>query len=219
MARRGRRALVDRRRSRRAASTRPARRGWSRARDAVGPLAPAVADALGLPRRIVVAAGGGDAAVGAVGIGAIAAGRRVHLARHRLADDRRFRRATAPRRKSSSTASPMRCRGAGIAMAAMLNGAGALAFVARLVGADAGALEREAAEGYSGPGETIVPALSLRRTDAARRPARARRRLRPRRSGHARRSDSGGDGGGRVDPRRGARSVSPRPATRRNAST
>ena len=42
-----------------------------------------VADALGLPRRTVVAAGGGDAAVGAVGIGAIAAGRRVHFARHR----------------------------------------------------------------------------------------------------------------------------------------
>ena len=38
--------------------------------DAVGTLTPAVADALGLPRRIVVAAGGGDAAVGAVGIGA-----------------------------------------------------------------------------------------------------------------------------------------------------
>jgi len=50
-------------------------------------------------------------------------------------------------------------------MAAMLNGAGPLAFVARLVGADAGALEREAAENYRGPGAiTFLPYLSGERT-------------------------------------------------------
>jgi xylulokinase len=50
-------------------------------------------------------------------------------------------------------------------MAAMLNGATALAFVARLAGADPATLEREAAEGYRGPGETIfLPYLSGERT-------------------------------------------------------
>jgi len=47
----------------------------------------------------------------------------------------------------------------------MLNGAGALAFVARLFGRDVAELEREAAEGYRGPGATIfLPYLSGERT-------------------------------------------------------
>ena len=47
----------------------------------------------------------------------------------------------------------------------MLNGAGALASAARLVGADVAALETEAAAGYRGPGEVMVlPYLSGERT-------------------------------------------------------
>ena len=50
-------------------------------------------------------------------------------------------------------------------MAAMLNGAGALAFAARLLGASPDTLEREAAEGYRGPGALIfLPYLSGERT-------------------------------------------------------
>ena len=51
------------------------------------------------------------------------------------------------------------------AMAAMLNGAGALAFAGRLVGASPDALDREAAAGYRGPGELLfLPYLSGERT-------------------------------------------------------
>ena len=59
------------------------------------------------------------------------------------------------------------------AMAAMLNGAGALAFAARLVGSTPDALEREAAEGYRGPGRArcscpISPASGRRSTTLTR---------------------------------------------------
>ena len=50
-------------------------------------------------------------------------------------------------------------------MAAMLNGAGALAFAARLLGKTPDALEREAADGYRGPGDLVfLPYLSGERT-------------------------------------------------------
>jgi xylulokinase len=51
------------------------------------------------------------------------------------------------------------------AMAAMLNGAGALAFAGRLLGASPDALEREAAADYHGPGALLfLPYLSGERT-------------------------------------------------------
>ncbi len=51
------------------------------------------------------------------------------------------------------------------AMAAMLNGAGALAFAARLLGKTPDALERAAADGYRGPGDLVfLPYLSGERT-------------------------------------------------------
>jgi xylulokinase len=51
------------------------------------------------------------------------------------------------------------------AMAAMLNGAGALAFAARLLGASPDGLEREAAADYQGPGALLfLPYLSGERT-------------------------------------------------------
>ena len=58
------------------------------------------------------------------------------------------------------------------AMAAMLNGAGALAFAARLLGTTPDALEREAADGYRGPGALfscpIFPASGRRSTTRSR---------------------------------------------------
>ena len=56
-----------------------------------GRIAPKAADELGLPRDVLLAAGGGDAAVGAIGLGAIAPGASVHFARHRDPAHRRDR--------------------------------------------------------------------------------------------------------------------------------
>ena len=133
-------------------------------RDAVGSLTPAAADALGLSRRIVVAAGGGDAAVGALGIGATRPGDAfisLGTASQMIVVSDVYR--AAPERLTHSFAHALPRRW--YRMAAMLNGAGALAFVARLVGAEAGALEQEAAQKYRGPGETtFLPYLSGERT-------------------------------------------------------
>ena len=132
--------------------------------DAVGSLKPAAADALGLPRGALVAAGGGDAAVGAIGLGAVRPGDAfISLGTASqmivVADDCR----AAPEKLIHSFAHALPNRW--YRMAAMLNGAGALAFVARLVGAEAGALEHEAAENYRGPAElTFLPYLSGERT-------------------------------------------------------
>ena len=132
--------------------------------EAVGSLAPAIAEALGLPKRTVVAAGGGDAAVGAIGIGAARPGDAfisLGTASQMIVVSDVYR--AAPERLVHSFAHALPRRW--YRMAAMLNGAAALAFVARLVGADAGTLEREAAEGYRGPAETtFLPYLSGERT-------------------------------------------------------
>ena len=134
------------------------------ASDAVGGLRPTIADALGLPRRTVVAAGGGDAAGGAVGIGATQPGDAfisLGTASQMVVVSDVYRAAPEKLVHSFAHALP----GRWYRMAAMLNGATALAFVARLVGADAATLEHEAAEGYRGPGETIfLPYLSGERT-------------------------------------------------------
>jgi xylulokinase len=123
-----------------------------------------VAQALGLPRETVVAAGGGDAAVGAIGLGAV------------QADDAFISLGTACQwilAADSYEAAPEKLvhsfahalPGRWYRMAAMLNGAGTLAFAGRLLGADVAALEAEAAAGYRGPGGlTFLPYLSGERT-------------------------------------------------------
>ncbi len=146
---------VDRRRgSRRSA----------RGRKPVGRLARGVADELALPRDVVVAAGGGDAAVGAIGLGAIRPGDAfisLGTATQLIVASDRYR--AAPERLVHSFAHALPKRW--YRMAAMLNGAGALAFAARLVGREVAELEAEAASGYRGPGETIfLPYLSGERT-------------------------------------------------------
>ncbi len=132
--------------------------------DAAGKIRPAVADDLGLPKGAVVAAGGGDAAVGAVGLGAIAPseafislGTATQLI---VATDRYL---SAPDKLVHSFAHAL--PGRWYAMAAMLNGAGALAFAGRLLGATPDALERQASEDYRGPGDLLfLPYLSGERT-------------------------------------------------------
>jgi xylulokinase len=131
---------------------------------AVGKIRPNVADDLGLPRGVVVAAGGGDAAVGAIGLGKIAPGEAfISLGTAMqliVATDRYL---SAPERLVHSFAHAL--PGRWYAMAAMLNGAGALAFAARLLGKTPDVLEREAADGYRGPGRLLaLPYLSGERT-------------------------------------------------------
>ena len=132
--------------------------------EAVASLRPALADELGLPRGAVVAAGAGDAAAGAVGLGAIRPGDAyVSLGTSTqliVASD--VHRA-APEKLVHSFAHAL--PGLWYRMAAMLNGAGALAFAARLLGADVAELEREAERDYPGPGSLLfLPYLSGERT-------------------------------------------------------
>jgi xylulokinase len=129
-----------------------------------GRLRPEAADEFGLPRGVLLAAGGGDAAVGAVGLGAIGPGEAFislgTASQLIVATDRYI---SAPERLVHSFAHALPKRW--YAMAAMLNGAGALAFAGRLVGASPGALDREAAVDYRGPGELLfLPYLSGERT-------------------------------------------------------
>ena len=170
----------------------------------VGRMRPEVADELGLPRGVLMAAGGGDAAVGAVGLGAIGPGEAfISLGTATqliVATDRYI---SAPERLVHSFAHALPDRW--YAMAAMLNGAGALAFAGRLLGASPDALEREAADGLSRARRASLPALSLRRAHAARRSLCARRAVRHERDDDARRCRARGDGGRRADACRGAR--------------
>jgi xylulokinase len=131
---------------------------------AIGKIRSTIADELGLPRGVLLAAGGGDAAVGAVGLGAIkpsdafiSLGTATQLI---VATDRYL---SAPEKLVHSFAHAL--PGRWYAMAAMLNGAGALAFAGRLLGAEPATLEREAANGYDGPGGLLfLPYLSGERT-------------------------------------------------------
>jgi len=131
---------------------------------AAGKIRPAAAEEFGLPRGAIMAAGGGDAAVGAVGLGAIGPGAAfisLGTATQLIVTTDRY--LSAPERLVHSFAHALPDRW--YAMAAMLNGAGALAFAGRLLGASPDALEREAADGYQGPGPLLfLPYLSGERT-------------------------------------------------------
>jgi len=131
----------------------------------VASLTASAAEEFGLPRGAIVAAGGADAAAGAIGIGAIRPGDAfisLGTASQLIIASDRYQ--TAPPEKlvhSFAHALP----GRWYRMAAMLNGAGALAFAARLFGCAAGDLEAEAARDYPGPGRAIfLPYLSGERT-------------------------------------------------------
>src|SRR6516164_1784840 len=129
-----------------------------------GRIGPSAAEELGLPLGARIAAGGGDAAAGAVGLGAIAPGAAfisLGTATQLIVATDRY--TSAPERLVHSFAHALPKRW--YAMAAMLNGAGALAFAGRLVGASPDALDREAAADYPGPGALLfLPYLSGERT-------------------------------------------------------
>jgi xylulokinase len=130
----------------------------------IGKIRPQAADAHGLPHGVLLAAGGGDAAVGAVGLGAIAPGEAfvsLGTATQLIVATDQYRSAPEKLVHSFAHALPNRW----YAMAAMLNGAGALAFAGRLLGASPDTLEREAATDYPGPGPLLfLPYLSGERT-------------------------------------------------------
>jgi xylulokinase len=132
--------------------------------DRLGRLLPTLADELGLARSTIVAAGGADAAAGAVGLGAIHAGDAfisLGTASQLIVVAEEYRAAPETLVHSFAHALP----GRWYRMAAMLNGAGALAFTARLLGADVAALETKAASDYRGPSDAMVlPYLSGERT-------------------------------------------------------
>jgi xylulokinase len=138
--------------------------GLAEGPDRAGGLLPAIADELGLPRGLLVAVGGGDSPVGAVGLGAIRPGEAFislgTATQLNFASDV-YRSAPELLVHSFAHALP----GRWYRMAAMLNGAGALAFAARFVQGQVAELEREAADDYRGPGAlTFLPYLSGERT-------------------------------------------------------
>ena len=132
--------------------------------DAIGPVRGEIADRFGLPRGAIVAAGGGDAAAGAIGIGAVWPGAALvslGTAAQLIVATDAYRAAPGRLVHNFAHALPRRW----YRMAAMLNGAGALAFVARLFDSSPAELEREAARNYRGPGEILfLPFLSGERT-------------------------------------------------------
>ena len=129
-----------------------------------GRLRAAVADELSLSRDVIVAAGGGDAAVGAVALGAVRPGAgfiSLGTACQWVIASDVYR--AAPERLVHSFAHAL--PGRWYHMAAMLNGAGALAFAGRLFHAEVAELEAEAAAGYRGPADLMfLPYLSGERT-------------------------------------------------------
>ncbi len=129
-----------------------------------GALRASIAELLGLPPGVMVAAGGGDTAVGAIGIGAVRPGDAyisLGTAAQLGVASAHYRAAPELLVHSFAHALP----GRWYAMAAMLTGASALAFAARLTGATPDELERAAARDYRGPGELIfLPYLSGERT-------------------------------------------------------
>ncbi|HXW18885.1 MAG TPA: xylulokinase [Roseiarcus sp.] len=130
-----------------------------------GRLRDEIADRYGVRRGAVVATGGGDAAAGAIGIGAVRAGAAfisLGTATQLIVAEDRYR-TTPPERLVHGFAHALPKRW--YRMAAMLNGAGALAFLGRLVGAELHELDAEAQRDYRGPGGVIaLPYLAGERT-------------------------------------------------------
>lgn len=123
-----------------------------------------LADRWGLPRGVVVAAGAGDAAAGAVGIGALADGDAflsLGTSAQLFVSTASYRPAPAQPVHAFCHAAP----GLWFQMGAMLNGASCLAFAAGLVGAPIETLLGEVEAGYRGPsGLVFLPYLTGERT-------------------------------------------------------
>ena len=130
-----------------------------------GMIRPQIAAAWGLAHPVMVAAGGGDSAAGAVGIGAIGEGdsfislgtsAQIFVARGHY----------APKPATLIHAFAHALPGRWFEQAALLNGASCLEWVARLIGeADVGALLGRVEAGFQGPSAVLfLPYLSGERT-------------------------------------------------------
>lgn len=135
--------------------------------DAAGLLRPAAASALGLPAGIVVAGGAGDAAAGAIGIGAVGEGDAfvsLGTSCQLFVSGTTYR----PYPPALVHAFAHGLPGRWFQMAALLNGASALAWIAGVLGAGAegidGLLDRVAARGRAISPVTFLPYLAGERT-------------------------------------------------------
>jgi len=138
-----------------------------------GRLREAVADAWGVPRNIVVAGGGGDAAAGGVGIGSIAEG----SAFLSLGTSGQVFVPTLSYRPAIDTLVHAFCHALPdlwIAMGCMLTGASAFDWFARAVGQNVAALDQAIAiaGGEAGEGPIFLPYLAGERTPHNNRDAR-----------------------------------------------
>ncbi len=124
-----------------------------------GTIRPEIAREWGLTPSIAVAAGAGDVAGGAIGIGAIAEGQAfVSLgtsAQYFIARDRYL---PAPDRLIHAFCHALPCRW--FQMAALLNGASCLAWAARLLGGELDALLAETAQSFTGPAPLLFLPIS-----------------------------------------------------------
>jgi xylulokinase len=131
--------------------------------EVAGTLRPALADQLGLPKSCQVVIGAGDAACGSIGLGQI----NESDAFISLGTSSQLFVTTARYRPSVKTlvhAFAHGLPGRWFQMAAMLNGASALAWWASICGADAGALEQDVAQSSPEPGPLFLPYLAGERT-------------------------------------------------------
>ena len=129
-----------------------------------GRMRPALARRFGLPDTVLLAAGGGDTAVGGVGIGAVEADR----AFVSLGTSAQVFVAARCHRPAPKTMVHSFCHalpGRWYQMAALLNGASVLGLVGRLTGRDPRPLLAEAEAAYRGPGRLLMlPYLAGERT-------------------------------------------------------
>ena len=130
------------------------------------------------PTAIPVAAGAGDQAAGALGVGVDRPGPAVGRARHLGRRVRGARRGTPPTRRRASTPSATPCPGAWHAMGVMLSAAGSLRVAARRRRARASATTSSTPRPRAWPAGAeglAVPPLPRGRAHAARRSRRPRR--------------------------------------------
>lgn len=129
-----------------------------------GKLRPEIAARWGVPAGLPVAAGAGDAAAGALGIGAVDEGHAflsLGTSAQLFAPTNAYRPAIAPLVHAFAHAVP----GRWFQMAAMLNGASAFGWLAGVAGADEATLSAEAEAAFSGPSDLLfLPYLAGERT-------------------------------------------------------
>jgi xylulokinase len=131
---------------------------------ATGRLRPAVRASWGIAGEVVVAAGGGDAAAGGVGIGAVADGD-AFISLGTSAQYFVTRARYEPKPETLVHAFAHALPGRWFEMAAMLNGASVLDWAARLLGVEIGGVLARVEERFAGPSPVVfLPYLAGERT-------------------------------------------------------